>query len=107
MAPAWSSRDVAITLPIAEAEAMFARAKRFDIDRGGRFDRRDAAVLIWSAGQLAEDAEPTGCFFVRWRHPVPSAATIYRLEWDAAAGGSEAEVWRALEVLAGHPLAAP
>jgi hypothetical protein len=58
-------------------------------------------------GRLAEDAEPLGCFYVRWHDPTEEQATIWKLEWDAAAGGSEHEVWTALEVLAGRSLEAP
>jgi hypothetical protein len=108
MAPAWSSRDVAITLPIAEARAVFARAERFDVERGGRFDRRGATVLIWSTNATAaESGEPVGAFWVRWHDPTEEQATVWKLEWDAAAGGSEHAVWTALEVLAGRPLEAP
>jgi hypothetical protein len=100
-------REVAIVLPIALARAMWDRAERFDVDRGGRFDRRAAAVLVWSA-PLGEtgDGEPVGGAYVRWHTPDDGHATIWRLEWDATAG-SEAEVRRALAVLAGGALGAP
>jgi hypothetical protein len=84
---------------------MWDRAERFDVDQGGRFDRRGAAVLVWSAPLVdGADGEPIGAAYVRWHDPDDGHATLWRLEWDAAAG-SEAEVRRALEVLAGEPLA--
>ena len=102
---AWSFRDVAVVLPIAEARAMFARAERFDVEQGGRFDRRSACVLIWSTSAVAgEGGEPVGALWVRWHDPTEQQATVWKLEWDARAGGSEAEVWRALAVLAGREL---
>lgn len=59
MRPPWPYRDVAIALPIALAEAMFARAEQYDVDRGGRFDRRSGCVLIWSTSAVAgESGEP-------------------------------------------------
>ena len=102
MTSPWSFRDVAIVLPLAEARSIFDRAERYDVERGGRFDRQGAAVLIWSAGQLAEDAEAVGAFWVRWRDPTDEQATIVKIEWDPAVGGSEAEVWHAIAVLAGR-----
>jgi hypothetical protein len=104
----WSSVETGLVLPIAEARAVFARAERFDVERGGRFDRRSACVLIWStSAAAAESGEPVGAFWVRWHAPTEEQATVWKLEWDAAAGGTEHEVWTALEVLAGRPLEAP
>lgn len=106
--PSWLSRDVAIVLPIDQARAIFARAEQYDIETGGRFDKRSACVLIWSTNAVAsEGGEPVGAFWIRWHDPSDQQATIYRLEWDASAGGTEVEVRRALEVLAGRQLEAP
>lgn len=102
MPTAWELREVALVLPIAEARAIFDRAEQFDLERGGRFDRRSACVLIWSTTAAAAEAgEPVGAFWIRWHDPDERHATVYRFEWDAAAGGSEAEVRRALAVLRG------
>ena len=104
----WSAVTTSVVLPIDEARALFARAALFALERGGRFDPRGATVLLWS-GRAARGGggAPVGAFWVRWRFPTAGEATIYRLEWDPAAGGSEREVWTALEVLAGRPLHAP
>jgi hypothetical protein len=100
----WQSREVALVLPIARARAMWDRARRFDLEAGGRFDRRGAAVLVWSApfdAASGDRTEPVGCFYVRWHDPSEDQATIWKLEWDAAAGGSEDEVRRAIAILDG------
>ena len=102
MPAGWESRLVAVVLPIALAQEVFRRAEQWDVEKGGRFDKRSAAVLIWST-TAAEQGEPIGGFHVRWHDPDEDSATVYRLEWDPAEG-SEAEVWTALEVLAGRPL---
>ena len=102
----WPAREVAVVLPIATARAMSERAERFDVERGGRFDRRSACVLIWSTNAAAADSgEPIGGFWVRWHDPTDAQATLWKVEWDAAEGGSEEEVWQAVEVLAGGPVA--
>jgi hypothetical protein len=100
----WPAREVAVVMPIATAQAMFARAERFDIERGGRFDRRSACVLIWSTNADAEGGEPIGGFWIRWHDPTEEQATLWKVEWGPAEGGSEEEVWRAVEVLAGGPV---
>ena len=91
----WQAREVALVLPRpappAElapapgtrlARAVWDRARRFDLEAGGR-------------------ADPVGAFHVRWRDPAEDQATIWRLEWDPARGGSEDEVRRAIAVLGG------
>jgi hypothetical protein len=72
----WVAREVKVVLPIAMARAMFERAERFDIERGGRFDRRSACVLIWSANANAESGEPIGGFCIRWHDPTDEQATL-------------------------------
>jgi hypothetical protein len=94
----WPARAVAVVLPIATARAMFERAERFD--------RRSACVLIWSACAAAdaERGEPIGGVWMRWHDPTDEQATLWKVEWDPAAGGGEEEVWGAIEVLAGGPV---
>jgi hypothetical protein len=61
-------------------------------------------VLVWSVpfdAATGDRAEPVGAFYVRWHAPTDDEATIWRLEWDETAGGSEAEVRRAIAVLGG------
>jgi hypothetical protein len=98
----WSSVETSLVLPIAEVRAMWARARRWDVEAGGRFDARAASILIWSTSATAgESGEPIGCLYVEWRTPTDQEARIYLLEWDPAAGGTEAEVRRAIDVLRG------
>jgi hypothetical protein len=98
---AWASADVAIVVPTATARAMFDRARRHDLAGGGRFEAHGAAVLLWSATEPAEGAEPLGAFYIYWRTPDVRHATVHRLAWDPDQGGSQAEVRRAIAVLGG------
>jgi hypothetical protein len=103
----WRSRLVGVVLPRELAEAMFRRAELWDVEKGGRFDRRSAAVLVWSTNANAsEQGEPVGGFYVRWHDPDENSATVWKVERDPK-DGSEDEVWRALEVLAGQPIRKP
>jgi hypothetical protein len=61
-------------------------------------------VLLWSTSDDNAGGEPVDCFYARWHDQPTDQATIRKVEWDPAAGGSEAEVWRAVEVLAGGPV---
>jgi hypothetical protein len=45
-----------------------------------------------------------GGFWIRWHDPTDARATIWKVEWDPAEGGSEEEVWQAVEILAGGPV---
>jgi hypothetical protein len=103
MATEWRSREVAITLPKRALEAMWARARRsFDVNVGGRYDARSSTtMLLWSAQLTAPGAEPIGAFTVKWDEPDPRQATIRMVAWTPRRGGSEAQVWRAMKVLAG------
>jgi hypothetical protein len=98
----WTAREVAITLPLATAQAMWERARRWDLDAGGRFDADDEAMLVWSGSATGlSSATPIARFTIRWHHPTPERATIDRLMWDPAWGDGEAELRRAIEVLSG------
>src|SRR5438093_697163 len=73
---------------------MFARAEQFDVERGGRFDRRSACVLIWSTTAAAADGgEPIGGVLVRWHDPT-----------DELGDGLEG---RLLARVLSHPIARP
>jgi hypothetical protein len=99
----WQSRDVAITLPSDTVRAMWDRARRyFDVTEGARFDARSGTtMLLWSCRLDAAGAEPIGAFTVRWNTPAPGEATIHQVAWVPRRGGTEAQVWRAMRVLAG------
>lgn len=99
----WQSRDTAVALPTATARAMWDRARRFfDVTRGGRFDARSAnTLLIWSGRLDAAGAVPVGAVTVKWDWPMIGQTTIHQVAWSSRRGGSEAEVWRSIAVLAG------
>jgi hypothetical protein len=99
----WQSRDVAITLPSETVRAMWERARRyFDVTEGARFDARSGTtMLLWSSRLDAAGAEPIGAFTVRWSAPTLEEATIHQVAWVPRRGGTEAQVWRAMRLLAG------
>ncbi len=103
MATEWRSREVDIRLPKATLRTMWDRARRsFDLAEGGRFDARSSTtMLLWSAQLTVAGAEPLGAFTVRWGEPSDEHATIRLVAWAPKRGGSEAQVWRAMKVLAG------
>jgi hypothetical protein len=101
MPRAWERDDVAIVVPMATAWVMFDRARRHGVAGGARFEARGAAVLLWSATEPAEGAEPIGAFYLYWRTPDERHATVHLLAWDRERGGSQGEVRRAITVLGG------
>ncbi|MBI3966548.1 MAG: hypothetical protein HY329_13020 [Chloroflexi bacterium] len=89
-------------LPSPTARAMWSRARRYRVAAGGRFEARSAAIIIRSnESGPTKEAPPIGSLLIAWQSPTPETATIYRLQWDPESGGSERELWRALDVLAG------
>ena len=99
----WRSREVDVRLPRATLRAMWDRARRsFDRGEGGRFDARSrTTMLLWSAQLTVAGAQPLAAFSVRWDDAPGGGATIHQVAWAPRRGGSEAQVWRALKVLAG------
>jgi hypothetical protein len=83
----WQSREVSIVLPSAVASAMWERARKWDVEAGGRFDTH------------------SGSIFVHWRSPTDDQATIYAVAWDPDSGGSAEEMLQAVNLLAGQLVA--
>ncbi len=104
MVKPWARRDVDVVLPLLTVRQMWLRARKWDVDEGGRFVARRATVLIWMAPGSNPDSEPSGQFSVRFHMPTKDQATIHRLEWDPDEGGTEAGVWTVMELLAGRSL---
>lgn len=104
MATEWRSREVELTLPRATLEAMWERARRsFDLTEGGRYDARSrTTMLLWSGLLTSPGAEPVGAFTVKWDGPTADEATVQLVAWTPRSGGSEAQVWQAIKVLAGR-----
>jgi hypothetical protein len=103
----WQSREVAIVLPTSVASAMWERARKWDVEAGGRFDAHSSAILLWSGPIQAGATWPVlvGSLFVRWRTPSDDQATIHALAWDPENGGSEQEMRQAANLLAGQLVA--
>jgi hypothetical protein len=104
----WQSREVSIVVPAAAASTMWERARKWDVESGGRFDAHSAAILLWSGPIRAGARWPVlvGTIFVAWRTPSEEQATIYAIAWDPENGGSEAEMWQAVSLLSGQLVAA-
>jgi hypothetical protein len=65
-----------------ELEVLFAYAHAHDVDKGGRYDARSAAINVWSHHwahpATKEDSDTLGTFYVHWA-PTP---TLYAIECD-------------------------
>jgi hypothetical protein len=100
----WERSAVRFVLPARTARAMVARAHRFGLTAGGRLQVRDGRiVVVWSvAPRLATTptARPVAAFALEWDTPDGQHATVREVAWDARAS-SEAEVWRAIDLLRG------
>jgi hypothetical protein len=72
--------DFAYTRP--ELEALFQYARDHDVEPGGRYDARSAAIIPWSHHWLnpatREASETIGSFYVRWTDPP----TLWEIETD-------------------------
>lgn len=100
MAGHWRSQAVSIQVPRVVLDAMWRRARgAFDVARGGRYDARTAStLLLWSGPLQAPGSHPVGSIAVQWS---TSSATIREISWRTDHAGREAQIWRAIEVLAG------
>ena len=103
----WQSREVSIVLPAGVASAMWERARKWDVEAGGRFDPHSSAILLWSGPIRAGASWPVlvGSIFVHWRTPGDGQATIYALAWNPENGGREDELREAVNLLAGQLVA--
>jgi hypothetical protein len=65
-----------------ELDVLFAYAHAHDVEKGGRYDARSAAINVWSYHWLTPatryDSELIGSFDVRW-HEVP---VLWQIECD-------------------------
>jgi hypothetical protein len=64
-----------------ELEALFRYAHDHDVEKGGRYDARSAAINLWSHhwGNPAtrEESETIGTFYMHWDPPA-----LYEIETD-------------------------
>jgi len=67
-----------------ELLALFEAAERGDVDNGGRYERRGAAITVWShhwtTAATRYDSETIGTFYVRWT----DENRIYQIEYDTS-----------------------
>jgi hypothetical protein len=97
----WRTREVAITVPMSTAQAMLARANRWAVDAGGRFEARDDMILLWSGSLLAcSSPRPIGGFSIRSRWPTHDSATIDQLQWHPSYSTPD-EIRQAVDLLGG------
>ena len=84
-----------------------ARAAQQSLARGGVYDVRGSALVVWpepwSALPLRPDGEPAGMISWEWGVPAEQFATVTRVE--AAEGHSASEILAHLERLL-HPTGA-
>jgi hypothetical protein len=64
-----------------ELQALFRYAHEHDVERGGHYDARSAAINVWSHHwahpATHEESETIGTFFVHWEPPV-----LWEIETD-------------------------
>jgi hypothetical protein len=64
-----------------ELEALFRYAHAHDVETGGRYDARSAAINVWTHHwahpATHEESEILGTFYVHWDHPV-----LWEIETD-------------------------
>jgi hypothetical protein len=72
--------DFAYTRP--ELEALFRYAHAHDVEQGGRYDARSAAINVWSHHWMhpatRQESETIGSFYVRWTDPP----TLWEIETE-------------------------
>jgi len=102
MADGWSSRQINLVLPAAVARAMWAHARQWGIEHGGRFELvGDDRLVLWSGTLSARPVMRVLAIEACWSGPRAGTATISRISWNPRLVG-EIEPWRALKILAGH-----
>lgn len=66
---------------IQELQALFHHAHARDVEQGGRYDARSAAINVWSHHWLndatQEESETIGTFYFHWEPPV-----LWEIETD-------------------------
>ncbi|HEV8634230.1 MAG TPA: hypothetical protein VG370_08345 [Chloroflexota bacterium] len=101
-APDWHYRAVSWVLPPAAAASVRARTEAAGAGDGSSV--HGARILVRRA--VGDGAPPIGRIFLRWDAPEGDV-TVHRIGWDAANGGSELAVRRAVERLSGEPVGGP
>jgi hypothetical protein len=80
----------------AELQTLFREARAHDVEQGGRYDARSAAINVWSHHWLynatREESEVIGTFYVRWG----DAPALWAIETDEGFSLEDLmqELWR-------------
>lgn len=102
------AQDVHISIPIETAQLLCERAEeRWHTHSGVVQGERRRVVQVFPARQarMGIGGSPIGSFTLLWGSPLPSQATIARIEWDPDHGGSEDGIRQAISSLVGWPIA--
>jgi hypothetical protein len=102
-----NGRDVQFILSSEQARLMVERAEQeWGADRDDPSTIRHTIVRLYMGGHNGAGGRrpAVGSFHIRWNAPTSDQATIDRIEWDPALGGSDAEVCDVVDALAGWHL---
>ena len=101
------SRELRITLPVETGRLLCERAEERWHGRAGNEKGNRTVVQVWPlrSSRMGIGVVPIGSFTVDFGAPMPSQASITRLEWDPEHGGSEEAVRQAINSLVGWPIA--
>src|SRR5688572_3792936 len=76
-----TSHPVEFVYTRPELEALFQYARDHDVEKGGRYDARSAAIILsshhWLNPATREESETIGTFYVHWAPP-----TLWEIETD-------------------------
>lgn len=65
-----TKHTVDLRYSLHQLQALFAVANREDVEKGGRYDARSAAINVWSHSWInpatRRDSETIGTFYVSW-----------------------------------------
>ncbi len=100
------AHPLALVITHQAAATGFARAAALDVERGGIYDARSAAINVWSHPWTSPEdlaaSEIVGTIYVEWRTPRPGLATLRRLDVDQER--YRALLWRSIRALFDLPL---
>jgi hypothetical protein len=94
-----------VRIVVSREQAMHAMAyaRGHDVERGGQYDARSAAINIWSHSwrtpELRQSSTLVGSIYLAWAVPHPELATVVEIHVEAGYALSDLE--RHLELLFG------
>jgi hypothetical protein len=104
----WCAYPLGLTLPMAEAVAVWERARRMERD-GARIGVGHDVLLLWSRrnhsrNDLGVSVSPLGFIQIAWHTPAPEMAILTRLAWKPTLDATGMLTRRMMETLLGRPL---